>query len=88
MNLRLGTEAERALREAAQRTGRSQQDLLREAVDAYLGLVPVQRSHPDDPFTAAGLIGPPRIPFRNVAPTIEPPPTGSTLDLLDRGDRF
>ena len=37
-NLRLRPDAARALREAAERTNRSQQDLIREAVDLYLGL--------------------------------------------------
>ena len=37
-NLRLGADAEEALRREAERTGRSQQELIREAVDRYLGL--------------------------------------------------
>jgi Ribbon-helix-helix protein, copG family len=40
MYVRLSAEAGAALRAEAQRTGRSQQDILREAVSTYLGLVP------------------------------------------------
>jgi predicted transcriptional regulator len=38
MNLRLSPEAEAALRAEADRANRSQQDLIRDAVDQYLGL--------------------------------------------------
>lgn len=37
-NLRLRPEAETALRKEAERTGRSQQDLIREALDRYLSI--------------------------------------------------
>lgn len=38
MNLRLGPDAEDAVRREAQRSGRSQQDVIREAVSRLLGL--------------------------------------------------
>lgn len=82
-NLRLSREAAAALREAAQRTGRSQQDLLREAVDRHLGLKPEQSAR--DRAVSEGLVEPPS-PFRDVAPSIELPGNVTTLDLLDRDD--
>lgn len=40
-NLRLRPDAEEAVRAEAARTGKSQQDVIREAVDRYLGLAPM-----------------------------------------------
>jgi hypothetical protein len=87
MNLRLGSEAEAALRAEAERTGRSQQDILREAVGKYLGLVTSQAGD-TDPLIARGTIAPPRVPFRDVAPRLPPRPGESSLDPLDREDRI
>jgi hypothetical protein len=86
MNLRLGAEAEEALRAEAQRTGRSQQDILREAVGKYFGLIPSQASD-TDPLVARGKVAPPRVPFRDVRPRLRLRPGESSLDLLDRDDR-
>lgn len=88
MNLRLGAEAEAALRDEAYRTGRSQQDLLREAVSTYLGLVPDQSANTSDPLIVSGKVSAPRTPYRKVTPRWQPRPGESTLDLLDREDRF
>jgi hypothetical protein len=88
MNLRLGPEAEQALRATAARTGRSQQDLIREAVDVHLGLLPARRGRAVDHLERAGIIGPPNVPYRRVAATVSPPPEGTSLDLLGRDDRF
>ena len=87
MNLRLGSEAAAALRAEAQRTGRSQQDILREAVATYLGLIPRQASE-TDPLVARGKVAPPRVPFRDVQPRLQLRPGESSLDLLDRDDRI
>jgi hypothetical protein len=87
MNLRLGSEAEAALRAEALRTGRSQQDILREAVGKYLGLIPSQASD-IDPLIAQGNVAPPRVPFRDVRPRLHLPPGERSLDLLDRADRI
>jgi len=86
MNLRLGGDAEAALRAEAERSGRTQQDILREAVGRYLGLIPSQ-SGDNDPLIARGTVAPPRVPFRDVRPRLELPPGESSLDLLDRDDR-
>ncbi len=80
-NLRLGDAAVAALRDAARRTGRSQQDLLREAVNRFLGIGSFDS--PRDRAVAAGLVKAPT-PFEDVAPTVVLPPGIAALDLLDR----
>jgi hypothetical protein len=80
--LRLSSEAVDALRAAAKRSGRSQQDLLREAVDRYLGLG--ARTDPDRAM-AHGRVKRPTA-FRDVRPLAPVPGTLTTLDLLDRDD--
>jgi len=82
-NLRLSEQAVTALRAAAQQSGRSQQDLIREAVDRYLGLAPGATAR--EQAIEAGLVRPPT-PFRNDPPTLRLPPGVSTADLLDRED--
>jgi predicted DNA-binding protein len=89
VNLRLDQEAEDALRAEAQRTGRSQQDLLREAVGQYLGLIPTQGPANElDELIAAGKVMRPRTPFRNPEPLLTLPAGVTTADLLDRSDRI
>lgn len=80
-NLRLTDDAVTALRDAARRTGRSQQDLLREAVNRYLGIG--AKDSPRDRAVTAGLVKAPS-PFEDVAPTVVLPGGRSILDLLDR----
>lgn len=87
MNVRLGAEAQAALRAEAQRTGRSQQDILREAIGKYLGLIPGQ-SGDTDPLISRGKVAAPRVPFRDVQPRLHPRAGESSLDLLDRDDRI
>ena len=83
-NLRLSDELAGALREAAERTGRSQQDIVRAAIAKELGLASdttsVQRA------VQAGLVDAPT-PFRDVEPVLTLPQGTSTADLLDREDR-
>lgn len=86
MNLRLGAEAEAALKTEAERTGRSQQDLLREAVGTYLGLVPEQAGGVDS-LVSRGTVTRPRVPFRDVTPRLHLLPEEDSLDILDRDDR-
>lgn len=80
-NLRLGEEAATALRQAARESGRSQQDLLREAVDRYLGLDAATSSR--DRAIAAGLVKAPT-PFRDAVPSIKLRRGMTTAELLDR----
>lgn len=83
-NLRLSATAAAALRVAAGEQGRSQQDLLREAVDRYLGLAPETGSR--ERAVAAGLVRRPT-PLQDVQAWIGLPPGVSSLDLLDRNER-
>lgn len=87
-NLRLRPETETALRDAAERTGRSQQELIREALDWYLDLGgrPARRSM--DELIADGTVIPPRIPYRRPHRLLELPEGVTSLDLLDREDRI
>ena len=82
-NLRLSAEAERALREAARQSGRSQQELLREAVDRYLGLS--REGGTRDRAVAAGIVRPPSS-FRDTKPALRLRRGVSSLRLLDRED--
>jgi hypothetical protein len=82
-NLRLSEAAAQALRRAAEASGRSQQDLLREAVDRYLGL---DASGTDrDRARSSGLVRP-GLPFRDVVPTVHLSPGATTRDLLQADD--
>lgn len=84
-NLRLSSEAAAALREAAAKSGRSQQELIREAVDRYLG----RTGEPGSLQRAleSGLVKPPTH-FQDIAPSIRLERGRTTADLLDRdGDR-
>jgi predicted transcriptional regulator len=83
-NLRLSDELAAALREAAARSGRSQQDIVREALAKELGLWTAETGM--DRAVRLGLVEEPE-PFRDVVPTLRVPAGLSTLDLLDREDR-
>lgn len=82
-NLRLDERAASALRDASQRTGRSQQELLREAIDRYLGLAADESSR--DRAVASGLVKAPSR-FLDVEPNVRLAEGLTTLDLLDRDD--
>ena len=84
-NLRLSREAAAALREVSAKTGRSQQELIREAVDRFLGRTgePGARQR----AITSGLVRPPTR-FQDIAPSIRLERGLTTADLLDRdGDR-
>jgi hypothetical protein len=80
-NLRLDERATAALRAAAAKSGRSQQELLREAVDRYLGLEATQTSR--DFALSSGLVKAPT-PMRDIEPSIHLEQGMGILDLLDR----
>lgn len=82
-NLRLNTEVADALRAAALASGRSQQDIIRDAVAKELGMT--YTPTPLDRAIRAGLVKPPA-PFQDVVPTLQLPEGYTTLDLLDRDD--
>ena len=82
-NLRLDERAASALRDASRRTGRSQQELLREAIDRYLGLGAAESAR--DRAVASRLVRSPS-PFLDAEPSILLAGGLTTLDLLDRDD--
>jgi plasmid stability protein len=83
-NLRLSEELASALREEAARRGKSQQDVVREAIAKELGMAP--ESSPMEQAVRAGIVEAPE-PFRDAPPTLRLPNGMSSLDLLDREDR-
>lgn len=88
-NLRLRPEAEGAVRAEAERSGRSQQDVLRAAVDAYLRLA-VSDDLGDElgMLVAEGSVRRPRVPYRRPGQRISLPPGVTTADLFAREDRL
>jgi predicted transcriptional regulator len=90
-NLRLQPSVADALRAEAARTGRPQQQIIREAVEQYLATIdsPAEVRTQASDATLGGLIRTARRPFGT---TTVPPLTlragETTADLLDRGDRF
>lgn len=82
VNLRLRDDAAAALRAESERTGKSQQEILRQAVDEHLGLgdAKLPTPYPD-------WVIPPERPYRSVTPTLRLPKGMTTADLLDREDR-
>lgn len=87
-NLRLRPATADALRRRAEQSGRSQQEIIREALERYLGLdiPPVQDATAD--VIARGVIRPPRTPYRRVTQRLSLPEGMTSLDLLDREDRI
>lgn len=91
-NLRLSEQAAAAVKAEAKRTGRSQQDVIRSAVDAYLAppsTQVVESGSGEGPSWRDDLI-PPKTPFRTVPldERITLPDGMTSLDLLDREDRI
>jgi len=87
-NLRLPPETERALRTESARSGRSQQQLIREALDRYLRLSDDAGPHTTaEALIASQLLLPARTPFRDVEPKLRLASGMTTGDLLARDDR-
>lgn len=88
-NLRLDAAAEEALRNEARRTGRSQQDILREAVGRHLGTATPEHPRGDlDRLIASGSVRPPRTPYRKMPERLRLPEGVTTADILMRDDRI
>jgi Ribbon-helix-helix protein, copG family len=88
-NLRVRREVAEALRVAALKSGRSQQEIIREAIDRYLGLSPASKPDSDlGALVGAGTVRPPRTPYRKPEMRLRLPAGVTSTDLLDRDDRF
>lgn len=88
-NLRLSPDAEEAVRREAERTGRSQQEVIREAIGRHLGLVTGEGSRSElSMLVSTGTVRAPRTPYRKAAKRLTLPPGVASADLLDRGDRI
>lgn len=88
-NLRLRPATAEALRAESARTGKPQQQIIRDAVEQYLASIvePVEKQQSDD--TLGGLIRPARRPFGSATvPPLTLRDGETTADLLDRDDRF
>jgi len=87
-NLRLRPDAEEAVRIEAERSGRTQQDVIRDAIDRQLGLIPAgATTNRLDTFVASGAVRRPRTPFQRTAQRISLPPGVTTIDLIGREER-
>jgi predicted DNA-binding protein len=87
-NLRLKPDLERALRDEAERTGRSQQEIIRSALDAYLGRVTESDLSSDAVARRRARLIPAKRPYRAPRVRIDLPDGVTSLDLLDREDRL
>ena len=83
-NLRLNERTAKALREAAKSRGKSQQQIIREALERFLGLE--EELTDRDRAIASGLVKE-GTPYRRATPTLVLPAGITSLDLLDRDDR-
>ena len=88
MNLRLAPDAEQAVRREAERTGRSQQEVIREAVGRHLGLAGAGSGGELGMLVSTGVVRPPRMPYRKARKRLTLPPGVASTDLLSRGDRI
>ncbi|HZX05632.1 ribbon-helix-helix domain-containing protein [Kribbella sp.] len=92
MNLRLPEETAAALQAEAERTGQSQQEIVRDAIGQRLHLIVeesleaqmTERQRAWDSRT----VQPARVPYRKVRPRLRLPKGTTSLGLLDRNDRF
>jgi hypothetical protein len=88
-NLRLRPELEAALRQEAERSGRTQQALIREALERFLGLsASTSAGHSLDELVAAGVVKPARPMLPRPERLLSLPDGVTTMDLLDRENRF
>ncbi|MFM9878685.1 MAG: ribbon-helix-helix protein, CopG family [Rhodoglobus sp.] len=86
-NLRLPESTAALLRARSAASGLSQHAIILDALESYLR--PDSGARPDDRrLLARGLLSPPRIPYREAETLLELPPGVTSLDLLDRDDRF
>jgi predicted transcriptional regulator len=83
-NLRLSDELAAALRKESIRTGRSQQEIVRDAIASKLGLVAKETAVAE--AIREGRVEAPE-PFQDFEPHLTLPPGQSSIDLLERDER-
>jgi hypothetical protein len=88
MNLRLAPAAEAALREESERTGRSQQEIIRGSIDAHLAIEASLKVAGSPSALPSARLKPARTPFRETEQWIRLPDGVTSLQLLDRDDRI
>lgn len=85
-NVRIPPETAELLRERAELSGLSQHAIILDALDAYLS---ASRTRPTmQQLIARGLASPPLVPYREATRMLTLPEGVTSLDLLDREDRF
>lgn len=86
INLRLLPELHEAVKSRAASSGRSQQDVIRDAIEAYLqpGNSPGSSEASRDEM----ILRPARAPLRRAASRLRLPSGTHSLELLDREDRL
>jgi len=88
-NLRLRDDVVEAVRAIARRSGRSQQEIIREAIDRYLALAaPGKQEGELDAMVGEGMVRPPRTPYRKADRRLQLPAGMTSIDILNREDRF
>ena len=89
MNLRLPPEVSAALQAESARTGLSQQEIVRDALGRRLHLIDAEDPAGErERARAEHAVQPARVPYRKVTPRLRLPKGTTSLDLLDRDDRF
>jgi predicted DNA-binding protein len=88
-DIRTSREAEAAVQREAERAGRSQREVIREAIDRHLDLSPDEaRASELGALIAQGTVRPPRTPYRKATKRIVLPAEVTSADLLDRADQI
>ncbi|MGB8386120.1 MAG: CopG family transcriptional regulator [Dermatophilaceae bacterium] len=87
-NLRLRPEVAEAVRVAALQSGRSQQEIIREAIDHYLSRHVSETGSELGALIVTGTVRPPRTAYRKPRRRLRLPLGLSSADILDRDDRF
>ncbi|MGW5188818.1 hypothetical protein ACWEOO_06160 [Kribbella sp. NPDC004138] len=89
MNLRLPPDVTTALQAESARTGLSQQEIVRDALGRRLHLIDTADPAGErERARAEHAVQPARVPYRKVTPRLRLPKGTTSLDLLDRDDRF
>jgi predicted transcriptional regulator len=88
VKLRLSPELAAALQAEAERTGRSEPEIVQEAVARHLRLIDDEHHGSDrETARASQVVRPARVPYRRVTPRLRLPVYTNSLDLLRRDDR-